>query len=117
MNNITPILSQTLTLLQLLTSFGSLCVMMYGFSRFMAKSRQNLEDEVSEIQEWRRTVDKRLDDGNRRFDEQSEANRVTQNALLALVDKEIRDCDSRHQTVPQELTKAKSELVDYLTKR
>ena len=108
---------QILTLLQLLVSFGSLCVMVYGLTRFMLKPLQNLSDEVAEIQKWRKSVDEWMEKGNRRFDEQSEANRVTQNALLALVDKEIRDCDLNNQTVPSELKKAKSELVDYLTKR
>ena len=112
-----PIAERLLTLLQLLVSIGSLCVMLYGFSKFMAKPRESLAEEVEDIQKWRKTVDERLEKGNRRFDEQSEANRVTQNALLALVDKEIRDCDLKNQTIPAELTKAKSELVDYLTKR
>ena len=112
-----PIAERILTLLQLLVSFCSLCVMVYGFGKFMAKPRESLSDEVADIQKWRKTVDERLAKGNRRFDEQSEANRVTQNALLALVDKEIRDCDLRDQSVPEELSKAKSELVNYLTKR
>ena len=112
-----PIVEQVLTLLQLLTSLGSLCVMIYGFSKFMAKPHNNLADEVAEIQKWRKTVDDRLEKGNKRFDEQSAANRVTQKALLALVDKEIRDCDTRDQSVPEELSKAKSELVNFLTER
>ena len=91
--------------------------MAYGFSRFMTKSRSDLAEEVLDIQKWRKTVDERLEKGNKRFDEQSEANRVTQSALLALVDKEIRDCDLKEQSVPAELAKAKSELVHYLTNR
>lgn len=112
-----PLMEQILVLLQFLTSLGSLCVMVYGFSKFMSKPRNDLTAEVADIQKWRKVVDARLERGNRRFDEQSEANRVTQNALLALVDKEIRDCDLKKQSIPAELTKAKSELVDYLTKR
>ena len=110
-----PIVEQVLTLLQLLTSLGSLCVMVYGFSKFMTKPHNNLADEVAEIQKWRKTVDDRLEKGNKRFNDQSEANRVTQNALLALVDKEIRDCDLKDQAVPEELTRAKTALIQYLT--
>lgn len=112
-----PIAERILTLLQLLVSFCSLCVMVYGFGKFMAKPHDSLEEKVEDIQRWRKGVDARLEEGNRRFDGQSEANRVTQSALLALVDKEIRDCDIHNQSVPSELTRAKSELVEFLTKR
>ena len=57
---------------------------LYGFSRFLAKPHDSLEEKVEDIQRWRKGVDARLEEGNRRFDEQSEANRVTQSALLAL---------------------------------
>ena len=111
------IADQILILLQLLTLFGSLCVMVYGLSKFMAKPHNSLAEEVADIQRWRKTVDERLERGNERFNDQTEANRVTQNALLALVDKEIRDCDLKKQTIPQELTNAKRDLVQYLTGR
>lgn len=109
--------STILTICSLVTSFGSVCVMVYGFSKFLAKPHDTLEEKVNELQEWRRDVDSRLQVGNDRFSVQDDANRVTQAALLALIDKEIKDCASENKPVPEELTNARKDLYNYLTER
>lgn len=106
-----------LTVFSLVTQFGSICILVYGFSKFLAKPHDTLEGKVIELQEWRKGVDSRLQIGNDRFSVQDEANRVTQAALLALIDKEIKDCASENKPVPEELKSARKELYDYLTER
>lgn len=112
-----PYISQIVQILQLIIQLGTIAGLFYGFSKFLSKPHDTLERQVAELQAWRVKVDDRMERGNMRFSTQDEANRVTQSALLALIDKEIRDCDTDSKAVPEELKLASRELRDYLTGR
>lgn len=78
---------------------------------------KTLEKEMRTLVNRTNRVDERLENGNLRFKAQEESNRVTQSAILALIDKEIKDSVAEHKEVPQELTNARQDLYDYLTDR
>ena len=72
-------------------------------------AKQN--EEIKEIQEWRKEVDKRLARGGEHFDAIDASNRVTQLALLALLDHGI-DGNNIDQ-----MQHAKEELQTHLINR
>ena len=67
--------------------------------------------EIAELKEWRRSVDEKLDNDNRRLNRSEESDRVTQRALLALL---AHGIDGNHQT---QMEAAKAELELHLIKK
>ncbi len=77
-----------------------------------AKAPNVKQDErLKELEEWRKEVDKRLDKGGNHFDAIDASNRVTQLALLALLDHGI-DGNNIDQ-----MQHAKEELQTHLINR
>jgi hypothetical protein len=74
-----------------------------------AKAPNTKQDErLRDLEEWRKEVDKRLARGNDHFETIDESNRVTQVALLALLDHGL---DGNNKTQMQH---AKEELQQHL---
>lgn len=71
--------------------------------------RQN--ERLDSLESWRETVDRRLTQGNKRFDSIEEGERATQHALLALLDHGI---DGNNI---QQMQDAKKALQDHLINR
>ena len=137
----TSLIAQIAQILGLFIQLCTIATLIYGFSKFLSKPTATLkgrvevtEKELSELMDYKdrvntlekemrtlinRTnrVDERLENGNLRFKAQEESNRVTQSAILALIDKEIKDSVAEQKEVPQELTNARQDLYDYLTDR
>ena len=72
---------------------------------------EKLDERVSDIEEWRKGVDIKLDNDNKRLDGIDSGNRVTQLALLALLDHGI-DGNNIDQ-----MQHAKEELQKHLINR
>lgn len=66
------------------------------------------DKEIAELKEWRKGVDQKLDNDNRRLNKIDDGNRVTQRALLALL---AHGIDGNHQ---KQMEEAKDALQDYL---
>lgn len=66
------------------------------------------DKEISELQEWRKGVDAKLDNDNRRLNKKEDSDRVTQRALLALL---AHGIDGNHQ---KQMVEAKTELENHL---
>lgn len=64
--------------------------------------------QLEELQEWRRGVDVKLDNDNRRLNRKDDGDRVTQRALLALL---AHGIDGNHQ---KQMEEAKEELENHL---
>lgn len=64
--------------------------------------------QLAELQEWRKAVDAKLDNDNRRLNRSEESDRVTQRALLALLAHSI---DGNHQ---KQMETARAELEQHL---
>lgn len=100
-----PVLSQILTLV---IQCATIITLIYTLAKFAGKPTATLNDQVKELQEWRKTVDDRLTNGNNHFNQIDEGTRVTQEAILALIDHAI---DSNHA---DKLVEAKDKLQKYL---
>lgn len=66
------------------------------------------DKQLADLQEWRRGVDAKLDNDNRRLNRSEDGERITQRALLALL---AHGIDGNHQ---EQMEKAKSELEEHL---
>ena len=66
------------------------------------------DKQLAEIQEWRKGVDQKLDNDNKRLLRKEESDRVTQRALLALL---AHGIDGNHQ---KQMEEAKEELQNHL---
>ena len=74
---------------------------------FKAPNAQQ-DRQLEELQEWRRGVDVKLDNDNRRLNRKDDGDRVTQRALLALL---AHGIDGNHQ---KQMEEAKEELENHL---
>lgn len=66
------------------------------------------DKQMAEMQEWRKGVDLKLDNDNKRLLRKEEGDRVTQRALLALL---AHGIDGNHQ---KQMEEAKEELQNHL---
>ena len=66
------------------------------------------DKQLAEIQEWRKGVDQKLDNDNKRLQSKEAGDRVTQRALLALL---AHGIDGNHQ---KQMEEAKEELQNHL---
>ena len=66
------------------------------------------DKQLAELQEWRRGVDQKLDNDNRRLNRNEDSERITQRALLALL---AHGIDGNHQ---KQMEEAKEELQNHL---
>ena len=69
------------------------------------------DKQLAELQEWRKGVDQKLDNDNKRLLRKEESDRVTQRALLALL---AHGIDGNHQ---KQMEEAKDELEYHLIKK
>lgn len=95
---------------------ATLITVIYGFVKFTQKPTVDLDTRVTTLERWREKAEQRLQDGTLHFQANDESNRVTQSALVA-----IMDAMSQMDTVPPEaraeIKQRKKELMDYLTDR
>lgn len=66
------------------------------------------DKQLAEIQEWRKGVDQKLENDNKRLQSKEAGDRVTQRALLALL---AHGIDGNHQ---KQMEEAKEELQNHL---
>lgn len=99
-------------LLELVIICGTFLSMGWRAWSFAKTPHNNHEDRITSLEQWRITVDEELVKAETRHRAQTEANHITQQALLALVDKEVHDCGANP---PERLIKARDALLEYLT--
>jgi hypothetical protein len=102
-----------LTLVSLLGGDLMLC---FGFLKFATKPAVAITDRVSELEKWKQDVDARLRNGTTHFRAIDESNRVTQNALLAIMDA-LESSDNIANDKKAELSRKKQDLYEFLTDR
>lgn len=104
------------SILALVLQCVTFITVIYGFVKFTQKPTESLDNRVTSLEKWRDDTEKRLAQGNLHFQANDESNRVTQSALVA-----IMDAMSQMDTVPPEaraeIKQRKKELMDYLTDR
>ncbi len=115
-----------LTVLQLIVTFGSLCIMLYTFKKFLAKPQDTLaarvaacEAKVAELEtklhEYISGVERTLQLGVEDTKELKESNRALQSTVYSLVEFELSYCRrTGYEGDVRDLEEAAKELHDYL---
>lgn len=106
-----------LTVMSLITSFGSVCMLMYGFAKFLNKPHDTLEERIVVLETKQKETEQRLQKGNDRFQEQDQANEVLLKSLIALIEFEIQYLLAEGKSVSDGLRKAKDDLNSFLVKK
>lgn len=104
-------------LMQLILSFGNVCIMLYAFKKFLSKPHDSLEERLAILEAEQREMKERLLRGNDKFREQDNTNEVLIHSVLALIEFEMQYCLSEKKPITDELQKAKENLHSYLARR
>lgn len=104
-------IDNVMTWLSLFIQSGTLITLLVTLGKFAARPNVTQNQRLDSLEKWRDTVDSRLADGNNHFDLLDEGNRITQEALLALMSHEINGNDIAN------LKQAKQKLEKYLIEK
>lgn len=102
---------QFMTILQLIIMIGSVVALCITVSKTMQKPNQTQNQRLDALEAWKVAVDTRLEAGNIHFDGIDKGNRITQEALLALMAHAINGNDI------DKLKNAKDKLENYLIEK
>lgn len=113
-----------ITFMQILLSFGNICILCYAFIKFLNRPHDNLETKHNELvkrvdkHDLRlEEINKSLNQGNDHFREQDATNEVLIHSVLALIEFEIQYCLTEHKDMSKGLEKAKDDLNNYLARK
>ena len=90
---------------------GTLIGLLYALTVFLEKPNTSQNERIAALEAWQKDVDRRLEKGDGQFTDVKDANKVTQEALLALLSHAIDGNNT------EELKQAKKNLNDYLIKK
>lgn len=107
----------SLTVMQMILAFANICVIGYGFYKFLNKPHNNLESRVSALEVEMKDTKQSLHQGNDRFRDQEDTNEVLIHSVLALIEFEIQYCLIEHKEMSKDLEKAKEDLHHYLARK
>lgn len=112
-----------LPILQMILTFGNICIMGYVFVKFIGKPRDNLtaridaiECKLKEIEYKLKEIDRSLKQGNDRFRGQDGTNEVIIRSIVALIDFEVHYCETEQRPLSKSLEKARDELHEYFAR-
>lgn len=107
-----------LTILQTFTTFGTLCMMLYGLKLFLRKPQDSLVQRVTELEVKVKEHEDSLNSGNDRFREQKKTNALIINSLVALIEFEVDYCIHHgDEKISPRLDKTKIDLQSYLAEK
>jgi hypothetical protein len=109
-------IEKIIQIMQLLLTFGNICIIGYAFLRFLGKPHDNLETRVNTIELEIAEIKRSLMQGNDRFREQAKTNEVLIRATLALLEFEVHYCETEQKPISKNLEKAKDDLNEYFSK-
>lgn len=102
-------ISTTLTIFQLIISFGTVCTLLYTVVKYTQKPQDIQNERILALEKWRDTMDAKMMDTCTHLSSLDEGTKITQQAILALMGHAINGEDV------EELKKARQTLYDYLT--
>jgi membrane protein implicated in regulation of membrane protease activity len=102
--------------LVLVIQSATLITLIYAFVRFTQKPTDSLGARIAVLEAWKVTVDNRLDAGDVHFNDNDLSNRVTQSALLTILDA-FTTMDSVPETTKAEIKAKRNELYSYLAEK
>ena len=106
-----------LPMMQMILAFANICIIAYGFMRFLARPHNSLEERVSKLEKRLEDIEDSLTKDEEKLTKQIETNEVLQRSLLALIEFEIQYCTSEGKGISEELKKAREELHNYLARK
>ena len=106
-----------LPIMQMILSFGNICILVYALMKFLNKPHNTLEERVNAHDLELKEIKSSLLQGNDRFREQDNTNEVIIRSTLALVEFEMQYCLVEHKEMSEGLRQAKKDLNDYLSRR
>lgn len=106
-----------LPVLQTILAIGNICIIGYGFYKFLGKPHSTLENRVVALETEVREIKQNTGNGDKQIAVNKEAMAVMQRCLLALIEFEINFCLSSGYTDTHDLEEAKRELHSYLAKK
>lgn len=106
-----------LPIMQLILAFGNICILFYGFKKFLNKPHDSLEERVNKCESDIKDVKQSLFRGDGRFQEQERALKVIIRATLALVEFEMQYCLTEHKEMSKGLEKAKEALDEFVAEK
>ena len=109
--------------MQLILSFGNICILLYALYKFLNKPHNSLEQRVTTLEVETKDIKSSLLAGNDRFreqddvnNEQAEANEAFAMCMLSFIDFELAFCTHTNYMDTEDLHKAKETLRKYLSK-
>ena len=115
--------NMALTLMQLILAFANICVIAYGFYKFLNKPHDTLETKHEELKKRVDEHDVKIKEfaeslhyGNDKFRDQAETNEVLIRSVFALLEFEVHYCETEQKPISKNLERAKDDLHDFLAK-
>ena len=103
--------------LQTIIAAANICVIGYGFYKFLGQPHSTLESRVAVLEAKVKESEDRLKSGNKRFEVLEERDQVFMHCMLAFVDFEIAYCRNTGYTETEDIEKARGVLHEYLSKK
>lgn len=108
--------------MDVIIKLANIIVLMYAAYKFTKRPQESIEEKIAELEnriallEARTSeIEKKLIQGNDRFQHLGEALEVFARCSLALIDFEIHYCETEHKQISQDLSEARKELHKYLS--
>ena len=109
--------AELLPILQLILTFGNVCILGYTLIKFLGKPHSTLDARVTELEAWKKDITASLQKGNDKFREYDATNEIIIKSILALIEFEMEYCSTEHKPVSSGLQRAKDDLHDYLARK
>lgn len=106
-----------LPLLQLILTFGNICIIGYAFVKFIGRPHSSLESRVTTLEVKYKEIEERLNLGQDHFRALDAKSEVFMECMLAFIDFEIAFCQKTGYTDIEDIKSAKKTLTDYLKKK
>ena len=114
---------QILDTIQLIISCGTLVGMAYAFYKFASKPENTQNERITALEAWQKqlenqmaidkaSLERRLGMGSEHFSTIDEGTKITQSAILAIMDTLLNEGDNK-----DELKRRRDDLYEYLTGR
>lgn len=106
-----------LPILQLVLTFGNICVLGYALFKFLNRPHSSLEERVNQHDVEIKEIKQSLLQGNDRFREQEDTNEILLRCTFALLEFEVHYCETEQKPISKNLEKAKDDLHSYLARK
>lgn len=102
--------SVVLPILQVVLTTANILIVGYTFVKFLGKPHDSLEQRVSVLESDMAETKRRLEKGDRRFDDLDEKYETFMTSMLAFLDFEIAYCINTHYEHTEDLVEARKAL-------